>query len=111
MNGIDREIYPQVFWPVAHLPSPSVWIGVRSRGSPESVAEAIRKAVREADSDVAIVEVARMTDVLSDSLWRQRFAALLLGLFAALAALIASGGLYPILRIHRGCSPGSRCYS
>ncbi len=38
-----------------------------------------------------------MTDILSDSLWRQRFAALLVGLFAVLAALIAAGGLYSVI--------------
>src|SRR5581483_5788698 len=47
--------------------------------------------------DLAIVEFATMTNVLSDSLWRQRFAALLVGLFALLAALIASGGLYAVI--------------
>ncbi len=38
-----------------------------------------------------------MTDILSDSLWRQRFAALLLGLFAVLAAVIAAGGLCSVI--------------
>jgi ABC-type antimicrobial peptide transport system permease subunit len=38
-----------------------------------------------------------MTGVLSDSLWRQRFTAMLVGLFALLAVLIASGGLYAVI--------------
>ena len=97
MNGMDREIYPQVFWPMAHLPSSSAWVVVRARGGVASVAEQIRSAVRGVDADVAIVELASMTDVLRDSLWRQRFAALLVGLFAVLAALIASGGLYGVI--------------
>ena len=97
MNGLDREVYPQVFWPMAHLPSASVWTVVRSHAPADLVAEAIRKAVREADSDVAVIEVATMTNVLTDSLWRQRFAALLVGLFAGLAATIAAGGLYAVI--------------
>jgi ABC-type antimicrobial peptide transport system permease subunit len=97
MNGMDREVYPQVFWPMAHLPSASAWIVVRARGGEDSVAEAIRSAVQRVDSDVTITEVATMTGVLGDSLWRQRFAALLVGLFAALAALIASGGIYAVI--------------
>ena len=32
-----------------------------------------------------------------DSLWRERFSALLLGLFATLAVLIAGGGLYAVV--------------
>ncbi len=97
MNGMDREIYPQVFWPMAHLPSASAWVVVRSRGPASSVVDEIRQAVGRVDSDVGIVELATMTDILSDSLWRQRFAALLVGLFAVLAAVIAAGGLYAVI--------------
>jgi len=97
MNGMDREIYPQVFWPMAHLPSGSAWVVVRSRGPASAVVDEIRQAIRQVDSDVGITELATMTDILSDSLWRQRFAALLVGLFAVLAALIAAGGLYSVI--------------
>ena len=39
-----------------------------------------------------------MTTVVGDSLWRERFSALLVGLFAAVAVLIASGGMYAVVR-------------
>jgi putative ABC transport system permease protein len=38
-----------------------------------------------------------MTSVVGDSLWRERFSSLLVGLFAALALLIAAGGLYAVM--------------
>jgi putative ABC transport system permease protein len=94
---MDREIYPQVFWPMPHLPSNSAWVVVRTKAGTEAAAEAIRRAVRAVDPEIAIVEQATMTNILADSLWRQRFAALLVGLFAALAALITSGGLYAVI--------------
>lgn len=97
MNGMDREIVPQVFWPMAHEPSANGWIVVRSKNGAESVVEEIRSALQKVDPDVTTVEVATMTGVLGDSLWRQRFAALLVGFFAILAALIASGGLYAVI--------------
>ena len=97
LNGMDREVYPEVFWPMAYLPSSSAWLVVRARGSAESIAEAVRNAVHNVDPDVPIVELSTMTGVLADSLWRQRFAATLVGLFAVLAALIASGGLYAVI--------------
>ncbi|HYL78583.1 MAG TPA: ABC transporter permease [Bryobacteraceae bacterium] len=97
MNGMDREIVPQVFWPMAYIPSASGWIVVRSKDGAEPVLAAIRSAMQKVDPDVAITEMATMTGVLGDSLWRQRFAALLVGFFAILAALIASGGLYAVV--------------
>jgi hypothetical protein len=97
MNGMDREIVPQFFWPMAHQPSASAWIVVRSKARAEPVAEEIRRAVQSVDPEVTITEVATMTGVLGDSLWRERFAAFLVGFFAILAALIASGGLYAVI--------------
>jgi putative ABC transport system permease protein len=97
MNGMDREIAPQVFWPMAYFASPTNWIVVRSKAGAEPVAEAVRSAVHRVAPDVAITEVASMTEILGDSLWRQRFAAILVGFFAVLAGLIASAGLYAVI--------------
>jgi putative ABC transport system permease protein len=97
MNGMDRDVYPQVFWPMAYLPSSSAWLVVRAKGGAGSITDAVRRGVESVDPDVAIVELSTMTGVLSDSLWRQRFTAMLVGLFALLAVLIASGGLYAVI--------------
>jgi putative ABC transport system permease protein len=53
--------------------------------------------VQDVDPELAIVELDEMTGVLRESLWRQRLAAVLVGLLAALAALIAVGGLYAVI--------------
>jgi putative ABC transport system permease protein len=97
MNGLDREIYPQVFWPMPFLPGSNAWIVVRTHVQPNSVAAGVSRAVQDVDADLAITEVATMSGILRDSLWRQRLAALLVGLFAILAALIAIGGLYAVI--------------
>jgi len=38
-----------------------------------------------------------MSEVISDSLWRERFSAVLIGLFATFAVLIASAGVYAVI--------------
>ena len=38
-----------------------------------------------------------MSEVVSYSLWRERFSAVLIGLFAAFAVLIASAGVYAVI--------------
>jgi putative ABC transport system permease protein len=97
LNGMDREVYPEVFWPMSFLPGSNAWIVVRTRAQPYSIAPGVSQAVRDVDPDLAITEVATMSGILRDSLWRQRLAALLVGLFAILAALIAMGGLYAVI--------------
>lgn len=49
------------------------------------------------DPEIGIVELTTMSEVVGDSLYRERFSALLVGLFAALAALIAAAGMYAVI--------------
>jgi predicted permease len=97
LNALDREIYPQVFWPMAFLPGSNAWLVVRTSAEPTAVAAAVREAIQSVDADLGITEVAPMSGVVQESLWRQRLAALLIGLLAILAALIALGGLYSVI--------------
>lgn len=97
LNALDREIYPQVFWPMAFLPGSNAWLVVRTGTDPAAIATAVREAVQSVDADLAITEMAPMSGIVQESLWRQRLAALLIGLLAALAALIALGGLYSVI--------------
>jgi predicted lysophospholipase L1 biosynthesis ABC-type transport system permease subunit len=97
LDGMDREILPEVFWPMAQLPSPNAWLIARARGDNGSISNALRRAVHDVDPEIGIVELSTMTSVVGDSLWRERFSALLIGLFAALAVLIASGGMYAVV--------------
>jgi MacB-like periplasmic core domain len=97
MDGMNSEALPEVFWPMAQLPSENAWLVACARGDPNSIANALRRVVHDVDPEIAIVELSTMTSVIGDSLWRERFSALLVGLFAALAVLIASGGLYAVI--------------
>jgi hypothetical protein len=51
----------------------------------------LQKAVHDIDPEIGIVETITIVNAIGDSLWRERFSALLVGLFAGLAALIAAG--------------------
>jgi predicted permease len=64
---------------------------------PLSVAVAVRNAVWGIDRDQPVSNVRTMEDVLSDSIARQRFSMLLLGIFAAVALLLAAVGLYGVM--------------
>jgi putative ABC transport system permease protein len=97
LDGLDKPALPEVFAAMPQSPAADVWIVARARADADSIAGALRRVVHDIDSEIGIVEVATMASVVSDSLWRERFSALLVGLFAALAAVIAAGGLYAVI--------------
>ncbi len=70
---------------------------VRSGADPRVVAPFVRQAVRALDRDLPVYDVEAMDRVLADSLVRPRLLAVLLGLFAGLALLLAAIGTYGVL--------------
>ncbi|HEY9226718.1 MAG TPA: ABC transporter permease, partial [Gemmatimonadaceae bacterium] len=63
----------------------------------ESVAPAIRQAVRSMDRTLPIIQLRTMEDVVGASVTRQRFLSMLLTIFAAVALTLAAIGTYGIL--------------
>ncbi len=64
---------------------------------PASLAPALRAAVLEADKEQPLYEVRTMTALLSNSVARERFQVLLLGVFAAVALVLSAVGLFGVL--------------
>jgi putative ABC transport system permease protein len=64
---------------------------------PLSLASAVRKTIWEIDKDQPVSNIRTMEDVLSDSIARQRFSMLLLGIFAAVALVLAAVGIYGVM--------------
>jgi putative ABC transport system permease protein len=70
---------------------------VRTRGDASAVAAAVRQAVWTVDKDQPVSNVRTLDQVFAPAISRERFQALLLGLFAALALLLACVGLYGVI--------------
>jgi FtsX-like permease family len=94
---------PTVFLPAAQtkfglLMGYDLWfpthVLVRSAGHPEVFAKLVSEAIREADSSIPVGRVLPMEGILARSLATQRFTMLLVGLFALLALVLASVGIY-----------------
>jgi putative ABC transport system permease protein len=70
---------------------------VRTNVEPLSLAATVRRTVWEIDKDQPVSNISTMEDILSESVARQRFSMLLLGVFAALALVLAAVGLYGVM--------------
>jgi putative ABC transport system permease protein len=71
--------------------------GVRTSGDPAAVASAVAAAVREVDARVPISEVHPLRYYVEKANGPTRFAATMIGIFAAVAVALAAIGLYGVL--------------
>ncbi len=71
--------------------------GVRTRGNPGTAMPDVRRVVRTVDSNAGIDAMHTMDHMVGYSMARQRFYAVLLGVFAAVAGLLAAIGIYGVL--------------
>jgi putative ABC transport system permease protein len=70
---------------------------VRTRGNPAAAAPAVARIVRAVDSSVGIDAMIPMERLVASSVARPRFYAVLLGVFAAVAGMLAAIGIYGVL--------------
>ena len=70
---------------------------VRTDRNPASLMPAVRSLVNRVDAAAGIDAMLPMEQLVASSLTRQRFYAILLGLFAAIAAVLGAIGIYGVL--------------
>jgi len=77
--------------------APFVRIQVRAIGDPAALTPMIEQQVKSLDPNMPIYDVKTLDSQISGSLWEQRTAAGLIGLFGVLALVLASVGLYSVM--------------
>jgi predicted permease len=105
LAGDDQSrVRDQMYYPFAQAPARSLHffssvmsITVRTRSSPLNIVNALQQELRGASGDQTLYEVRTMEELVGASLARQRFLALLFGIFAGLALLLACTGIYSVL--------------
>ncbi len=93
--GAENGKRPQIFSPYLKLDDATLM--VRTRGAPESYGKALQNAVWSLDRDLPADKVLTMDYYMNDILAQRKFNTLLIGIFAALALLLAMMGIYGVL--------------
>ena len=70
---------------------------VQTAGDPPALIPAIRESITAVDSNIGIDAIAPMSDLEASAVARERFYAVMLGVFASVAAILAAIGIYGVL--------------
>jgi predicted permease len=96
-GGLTSEPPIEVYRPAYQTFWPFVGVVVRTSLEPSQVVRSIREAVWAVDKDQPVNEVRTMENLAADSVALRRASMLLLALFAGLALLLASLGIYSVI--------------
>jgi predicted permease len=95
--GLDTVSEPTVYWPHPELVMSGMTILLRTSRDPLALVSTARGEVQKLDPELPMAAVATMEQLLADSLSRSRFTMLLLGIFSAVALILASVGIYGLI--------------
>jgi putative ABC transport system permease protein len=95
--GLNQDARVSMFFPDRQISGRQMFIVARAAASPLSLSPALRSAVAAMDKDLAISNISPMEEITAQSIGQERFTLLLLGLFSALALLLATAGIYGVM--------------
>lgn len=92
-----EDAVPTLYLPMEQDPSFLMSLVIRESGRSAQILPAVRHIVSSLDANQPVTNVRMMDDMLDDALAQRRLNMVLLGVFAAIAALLAAIGIYGVM--------------
>jgi len=96
-GALSKEPEPAIYWSHRREPYSGMALVVRASGDATRFGPAVQKEIRVLDPDQPVADVRTMKQVIAKSIARPRFNTLLLTIFAGVALVLASVGLYGVM--------------
>jgi predicted permease len=97
LHGLAEATPPAVYLPTTQVPSSSGSLLVRVSRDPAALAPTIRSIVRDLDPALPLFGMEPLRQTLVNSMGQRRFTMIVLGVFAAVALLLAVVGVHGVL--------------
>jgi len=96
-DALSKESMPMMYTPYAQDPTRNITLVIRSSGEAAGLIAAVRNEIHAVDADQPIDNFLPLTQLVLASVGSQRFSALLFAIFAGVALLLATVGIYGVM--------------
>jgi len=96
-DSLDSEPRMAFYLPQTQFPTRAMTVALRSSADRAGVLSAVKRELRALDPDLPMYYVRSMRQRVDESLARRRFSMLLLGVFAGVALVLATIGIYGVM--------------
>lgn len=98
-SSLEKEPDPSSYMPIFQIPRTrrNVVFVARTSGDANALIPSIRERLRSVDEELPVYDVRTMNSVISESVSQRRFAMSLISIFAGVALMLASVGLYAVM--------------
>jgi putative ABC transport system permease protein len=96
-DGFEAASVPHIYVPLGQFAPVNAVVFLRSKSGVESLGEAVRQEVEKVNPNVPVHSISSMDQIIARSVADRRFSLELLGVFAAVALLLAAIGIYGVM--------------
>lgn len=96
-DSLDSDPRIAFYLPQTQFPTRAMTVALRSGSDPAALVGAVKSELRSLDADLPMYYVRTMRQRVDESLARRRFSMLLLGVFASVALVLATIGIYGVM--------------
>lgn len=94
---LGEDPIPYMYLPLIQVPSPALTLFFRSDADSNAVLGTVRNKVQALDRNLPLTNVWPIGEVISQALWNARFSAALLAIFASIAVVLCTIGIYGVV--------------